>query len=634
MNSNGNSNSPYNQAGTSSGVVRIRRRMGVGAGPASTAGTTLSTDGRRASSASASQDDRSSSERKDSESSSLRQDERSASASKYVSANQDSGSVSQAADGNTTLQAGAWKSRVTIPFVGGLNGAAVYSHESSIEYHAGDKIGRYTLTRFLCDGAVSRLFLGESRHGERVTVKFYEPGIKKTSPALRKLGDVIRTRGCASLMPLISYGDLENGIHYEVMPVYQQGTLENEKLSEKEILNKILPQLNDALTILGENHLVHNDIKPANIFWRDRTKREIALGDYDCVTFDKDEPAGGTPLYMAPERIFTDGVTHTNASDYCSLGLTLITLLQGKALLEDMVTEDLQKQKQHLYRRWQRQVQCPTVLPVSPKMRGLLDRLISFAPDIRYGGSYIASWIENDGLGVRTYHEKVQKKVIKGLRYQGKMILDIPELLQALGNEWEFGTFMLKQHKLEDFVRQFNGDFYRSCLQFASLYDSSAGLFKLMQTISPSQDFYWLGEHYESMEDFADQTEKEEKYGIKDPFCYFCRMELISFYESVNGGDERQIERAKEIEQAGRRNPELAVRQLQISMHEKPDYIWHGTTFLSLKDLMDHFESHVETLDDDVSEFTQSKAAKVWLDYIGEGTLLAEFQKQLLENGL
>ena len=64
-----------------------------------------------------------------------------------------------------------------------------------------------------------------------------------------------------------------------------------EHFTEEEVTQKLLPQLNEALKVLGDSHLVHNDIKPANIFWKDRSKWEIlkiqnpnVSSEYVCST--------------------------------------------------------------------------------------------------------------------------------------------------------------------------------------------------------------------------------------------------------------------------------------------------------------------------------------------------------------
>ncbi len=536
-----------------------------------------------------------------------------------------------------TLQAWAWKGRATIPAVTGINKVKPEHEESGIGFAIGDVIGNYRITKFLCRGERSTLFVGEGIQQGPVVIKVYEPGESRNRPALRKLADVLKRRGCSTLMPLLSFGDIDDNIHYEVMPVYQQGTLEGERFTEEELKKYILPQLNDALTFLGENHIVHNDIKPSNIFWKNRSRKEIVLGDYDCVSLEKNEAVGGTPFYMAPERIYSDGTVHTNSSDYCSLGLTLITLLTGQILLEDHQmpsSEETADIRHYLHRRWQRTVACPANTDLSPQTRNLLNCLVQPKPEDRYDGKFISSWIANDGIGIKRYQEERKRHIIQGLPFRQKLIMDIAELISELGRDWDFGVYLLKHHQLDSFVRQFNGEYYKYCVEYSSTDDGSAGLFMLMQKIAPAVDFYWMGTHYASLEDFVNQTEEEGKYGQRDPFSRFCRAGLLSFYEAHNGADSRQMQRAQEIEKLAGRNPAEAIRKLQISLRQKPDFIWNGETFRSLEDLMHYLEQMPDRLDEEISMLYGSSAFKVWLDFTNRGSFLSKIEKKLMESGI
>lgn len=545
---------------------------------------------------------------------------------------------------NTTLRAGAWSGRATIPVVDGVDLLDTEHAESGIPYGAGDVIGGCSLTKLLCVRANCRLFLGENSRQESVVVKIYEPGTARTTMALRKLNDSLRRKGCPSLMPLIAFGDLEGDIHYEVMPVYQQGTLEGAVLTEDDLIGHILPQLNEALLFLGDFHLVHNDIKPSNLFWKDKASKEIVLGDYDCLTTDNSrDKAGGTPLFMAPERIFTQGKIHTNISDYCSMGLTLIALLLGRPHLENGFNSKDKGPKvvwRYISRCWQGGMEktgCPIDLNISVKTRALLNCMVQ--PDKetrkRYCGEYITEWIKTDGHGgvnpLRAHREQVQTV---GLRYRNKLILDIPELIKEQENDWEYAVFMLKEHQLDDFVRQFDGRFYEYCQKYAEIDNHSAGLFKLMQSLMPSTRICWLGERFDSLEDFVNRTEKEERYNLMDPFSLFCRACLLSFYLQQAGANEEQIERAREIEKIGKTDPELAVKKLQISLQQKPDFIWHGTTLRSLEDLLAYLENCKEKLDMEVADLYASGAFKVWLDYIQHGNILSAVEKKIMESGI
>lgn len=193
---------------------------------------------------------------------------------------------------------------------------------------------------------------------------------------------------------------------------------------------------------------------------------------------------------------------------------------------------------------------------------------------------------------------------------------------------------MLENHQLDGFVRQFDGKYYRYAQEYAEDDDKDAGLFKMMQSLLPSRDFYWRGEHYDSLESFVVQTEEKSRYGLREPFSHFCRARLISFYEERNGAAPAQVKRAAEIEAIGKNSPELAVKKLQISLRQKPDLVWHGTSLLSPEDLLSYLEGCEERLDKEVAELYESKAFRVWLDYIQHGNMLSMVEKQMMESGI
>ena len=159
-----------------------------------------------------------------------------------------------------TLPAGAGKGRATIPFIDGINAEKNAEQEIETAYGAGDRIGRFSVVKFLCRGAQSTLYLAEDRRQSRAVIKVYDAKAGRTTMALRKLTDLMRNAGCPSLMPILGYGDLESGGHYEIMPVYQQGTLENAVITEEELKSSVLPQLNDALLFLHKNHFLSSMI--------------------------------------------------------------------------------------------------------------------------------------------------------------------------------------------------------------------------------------------------------------------------------------------------------------------------------------------------------------------------------------
>ncbi|MBO4633318.1 MAG: serine/threonine protein kinase [Lentisphaeria bacterium] len=104
-----------------------------------------------------------------------------------------------------------------------------------------------------------------------------------------------------------------------------ESSLAGRKVSPEELLD-IARKLTSALAALHENGLIHRDIKPDNIFFRNG---EIVLGDIGLVTRSETATFAGSPGYLAPALL--NGKTAPNEYTDCyALAKSLYCALSGQ----------------------------------------------------------------------------------------------------------------------------------------------------------------------------------------------------------------------------------------------------------------------------------------------------------------
>ena len=126
--------------------------------------------------------------------------------------------------------------------------------------------------------------------------------------------------------------------HYIAMEYLQGGSLKRRiknRLSVEDALD-ILFQVASALEYAHEKGIVHRDVKPENIMFRDPNTLEAVLTDFGIAKSNAHHTqltsAGmivGTPRYMSPEQ--ADGRGASPKSDLYALGIVLHEMITGRA---------------------------------------------------------------------------------------------------------------------------------------------------------------------------------------------------------------------------------------------------------------------------------------------------------------
>ena len=187
----------------------------------------------------------------------------------------------------------------------------------------------------------AQVFLVE-RDGKEYVLKLYYPNVRIKKDVLRIIANI----SFDMIVRLYDFGHIYldgNRRYYELMEHLRGGTLGTYRLGKDiDAFRRIALQAAAALECCHKNKVIHKDIKPSNFFFRDESHNELVLGDFGISSMMAGEGKmhrtmqARTPMYAAPEMyndVIDGEVEISSAADYYSLGLTLLTIWNGKSTL-------------------------------------------------------------------------------------------------------------------------------------------------------------------------------------------------------------------------------------------------------------------------------------------------------------
>ena len=202
-------------------------------------------------------------------------------------------------------------------------------------------VSGYTLTEQLYEGARTAVYRGVSAAQQPVVIKV----MRQSHPDFSELVHFRNQHAITQNLPIpgvvrpLSLEPWQNG-YALVMEDFEGQSLQqytkDQTLSLVEVLGVAL-QMTDILHGLNQHHVVHKDIKPANILIQPASKR-IQLIDFSIATLLPKETQEiknpnvleGTLAYLAPEQTgrMNRGIDYR--TDFYGLGVTLYKLLTGQ----------------------------------------------------------------------------------------------------------------------------------------------------------------------------------------------------------------------------------------------------------------------------------------------------------------
>ena len=304
-----------------------------------------------------------------------------------------------------------------------------------------------------------------------------------------------------------------NGFPVEILPYYENGSLQGKTFSEDELVRGIIPNINEGLHAIHSAGIIHKDLKPSNIMLNSdgETVSIIDFGISSAVEGNNTilvTKTGMTPEYSAPEtfkNIFYEG------SDYYSFGITLFELFCGYTPYANMQPEEIEQ-----YVSVQR---IPFPENMTPLMQDFISALtyydISYRknktnPNRRWTYEEVCKWLDGEplvipGEGVGN----AGKGAMPAYQFLGDSYTDPAQLVAAFAKNWEEGKKQLFRGYITSHFRTYNQDIARKCQAAEEEAGRENGrddiiFWKLLYQIHPKlKGFYWKGQTFESLPAFG-----------------------------------------------------------------------------------------------------------------------------------
>jgi serine/threonine protein kinase len=301
-------------------------------------------------------------------------------------------------------------------------------------------------------------------------IKYYHPQFKPKEDIVKKFHNIDHP----DIITLYEYGMIR-GRFCEIMEYAAGGTLSDRNvdgtykylpMSEGKV-KQIIDETINAFKFLHKEGIIHRDIKPGNLFYKNANGSDLLIGDFG-ISSELDVDGGMSKRmtstlalsegYAAPE-LYGIAKDDNKAKiligpevDYYALGITVYELLTAtnpfagrnalhimRDTIEGRVADDL--------------LTRPEAKQLSPVMNCLIKGLLTVRHDKRWGYSEVSRWLK--GESVKVYREQTQRS-LPVIKFGDESISTIEELTSAVNTNRELGKKYLMRGFFDQWAVKFD----------------------------------------------------------------------------------------------------------------------------------------------------------------------------------
>ncbi len=347
----------------------------------------------------------------------------------------------------------------------------------------------------------AQIYLVE-REKTQAVLKLYYPSIKPKEGLVSKLREIQHK----SILQVFDFGYTGNRF-FELLEFAAGGTLDKYlPVKDLDHIKNIVDSTAEALNFCHLNGIIHRDIKPGNIFYKDVKRKGILIGDFGISSLlDEDlsmqiTGQARSALYAAPELYQSIGgkTVISKELDYYALGITLIFIWKGENPFKGIDELSLMRIKND------GKIPIPDDIPA--ELLTLIKGLTVVSRDKRWGYNEINRWLSGEVVEV---HEEVYETDYKTFHFSETAVANSPsELADLLVKDPELGKKYLYRGKITKWLEE--GKNQKLALELEEIYeqlypkDMDAGMQAAIYLLDSDQPYIAVdGTSCSSLSEFA-----------------------------------------------------------------------------------------------------------------------------------
>lgn len=350
--------------------------------------------------------------------------------------------------------------------------------------------------------------------------KYLAKVYKRQFPLRQEAVDQLLQLDSPYVAKLVAVGT-HNGYPVEIFPYYKNGSLQGKRYREEELIDGIIPALNEGLHAIHSAGLLHKKLKPTNIMLHDDGKT-VVISDLGICSAAEESGTDVSvqprtaPEYSAPESFRNQ---YHEGSDYYSLGITLFELFCGYTPYANMQPDEIEQ--------YAAQQRIPFPAGMTDRLKDLISALTYYAEkqeasDCRWTYEAVKKWLAGDDTllipGARSNDSG--EKPMPAYSFLEESYTDPNVLVTTLAKNWEEGKKHLFRGYLTAHFKSFDLELAQKCKSAEEAAARENGkddriYWELLYQLNPAlEGFYWKGVHYESLpalgRELLEQLWKEE----------------------------------------------------------------------------------------------------------------------------